>query len=346
MVRLKDIFYFKHGIASHSIKLYKNRTSEDYIPYFRPSKSSLNVVAGYVKKSEIKPMYVFSKESLYIGTDGQGSHSYAYVSSCQFVPNSNILVLEPKVNIDIKQKLFYATAVTSNRWRFSYGRKPKAYRLKELKVPAPEELTEYSIKIKLLAMPTKEPYHYKEVSLNDRKWEWFKMKDIFMIEKGFYNRKPAADSDGEIPFIGATRCNNGVSSYHTLETIEQSTKTGNESNHPINEKIFKGGEYITLSNDGSAGYAFYQPRDFTCSHSVNSIRIKEKKIPMNPFIAMFLCTVMDLERFRWGYGRKSRINRMLQSKIKLPATPYSTPDWPFMEHYVKSLPYSKNLEAN
>ena len=32
--------------------------------------------------------------------------------------------------------------------------------------------------------------------------------------------------------------------------------------------------------------------------------------------------------------------------IKLPVTPNGEPDWRFMEDYIKSLPYSKNLEPS
>ena len=65
---------------------------------------------------------------------------------------------------------------------------------------------------------------------------------------------------------------------------------------------------------------------------------------MNPFIAIFLCFIIEKERFRWRYGRKWRYMRMCRSKIKLPVTTEGTPDWAFMESYIKSLPYSKNLE--
>lgn len=34
---------------------------------------------------------------------------------------------------------------------------------------------------------------------------------------------------------------------------------------------------------------------------------------------------------------------MQGSRIKLPITPEGTPDWEFMENYIKSLPYSDRL---
>ena len=37
---------------------------------------------------------------------------------------------------------------------------------------------------------------------------------------------------------------------------------------------------------------------------------------------------------------------MKKSRIKLPVTPSGEPDWKFMEDYIKSLPFSKNIEPS
>ena len=44
--------------------------------------------------------------------------------------------------------------------------------------------------------------------------------------------------NGTIPFIGATDSNNGVTQYCDYETIEQTSKTGDNNNAPIEDKIF------------------------------------------------------------------------------------------------------------
>ena len=58
---------------------------------------------------------------------------------------------------------------------------------------------------------------------------------------------------------------------------------------------------------------------------------------------MFLCSLIEKEKYRWAYGRKWRPVRMPNSLIKLPATKEGQPDWDFMESYIKSLPYSACL---
>ena len=177
-------------------------------------------------------------------------------------------------------------------------------------------------------------------SLDTTNWKWFRYDEIFDIKKGFYNKKPDENPEGNIPFIGATDSNNGITSWHDYETIESTSKTGEGNNAPIEEKIFKP-NCITVSNNGSVGFAFYQAQEFTCTHDVNPLYLKNHTL--NKYIAMFLCALIEKEQFRWAYGRKWRPVRMPHSLIKLPVTKGNTPDWQFMENYIKSLPYSKSI---
>lgn len=167
--------------------------------------------------------------------------------------------------------------------------------------------------------------------MNTNSWKWFRYDEIFDIKHGFYNKKPEDNPEGDIPFIGATDSNNGVTSHSDLETIAVTTKTGDGSNSPMEEKIFE--NCIAVTNNGSVGYAYFQAKPFTCTHDVNPLYLKGHEI--NPYIALFLCTLIEKERFRWAYGRKWRPIRMPSSKIKLPVTKEGTPDWKYMEDFVK-----------
>ncbi len=163
-------------------------------------------------------------------------------------------------------------------------------------------------------------------------WKWFRYDEIFEIKHGFYNKKPEDNPQGVIPFIGATDSNNGITSKCDYATIEQTSKTGDENNAPIEDKIFEA-NCITVSNNGSVGYAFYQPKQFTCTHDVNPLYLKGHLL--TPNIALFLCTLIEKDRFRWAYGRKWRPVRMPKSRIKLPVTSSNNPDWEYIENYVK-----------
>ena len=79
---------------------------------------------------------------------------------------------------------------------------------------------------------------------------------------------------GTIPFLGATDSNNGVTGYYTLEEIEASSKTGELPNAPLDRKLFAENA-VCVTNNGSVGYAYYQNRQFTCSHDVNPLYRKD-----------------------------------------------------------------------
>ena len=183
------------------------------------------------------------------------------------------------------------------------------------------------------------------MQLNIHQWKEFKYEEIFIIKNGFYNKKPLdlafTSKTNLIPFIGASDSNNGVTSWHTLDQIEEASKTGDGVNHPLEKKLFQG-NCITVSNNGSVGYAFYQRDEFTCSHDINVLYLKN--YPLNSYLALFICGIIGMDKYRWQYGRKWRPIRMPSSIIKLPITNEGIPDWQFMEDYIKSLPSYELLE--
>ena len=163
-------------------------------------------------------------------------------------------------------------------------------------------------------------------------WKEFLFTEIFDIQKGFYNKKPPCFEEGNIPFIGASDSNNGITGFTDYGTIKANSKIGYGKNEPIEKKIFKGNA-ICVTNNGSVGYAYYQVSDFTCTHDVNPLYLLNHEL--NRYIAMFLIACIEKQRVCFAYARKWRPKRMVNSRIMLPATTEGTPDWQFMEAYMK-----------
>lgn len=191
---------------------------------------------------------------------------------------------------------------------------------------------------------------YSELDLNVDEWKEFNYSDIFEICKGYYNKKPDHYTDGNIRFLGATKNNNGITEFYTHDEINLFHKDGSKKPDDINKKIFDE-NCITVTNNGSVGNAYYQSEKFTCSHDVNPLYLK--KYTLNKYIAMFLCTIIEMEKFRWSFGRKWRPNKMPNSVMKLPVKKDTNgnyvydengnyiPDYNFMENYIKGTPFSK-----
>ena len=170
------------------------------------------------------------------------------------------------------------------------------------------------------------------MKINIESWKLFEYRHVFDIQKGFYNKKPESSKTGQIPFLGAIDNNNGITEYYTNEEIESSSKTGKGKNHPLDKKIFPG-QSVCITNNGSVGYAYYQENPFTCSHDVNPLYRLDGSF--NIHTGLFIASVIMKDRYRWGYGRKWRPERMEKSKILLPQTAEGNPDWVYMENFIK-----------
>jgi len=166
----------------------------------------------------------------------------------------------------------------------------------------------------------------------EKSWKEFNFIDLFDIKCGFYNKKPKSESNGNIPFVGATEYNNGITEFYSYQNILNSSKTGKEPNESINKKIFQG-NCLCVTNNGSVGFAYYQKTSFTCTHDVNPLYLKKHKL--NRYIAMFLIAAIEKQRVCFMYARKWRPCRMIKSKLMLPVNSKGEPDYEFMEECIK-----------
>lgn len=169
-------------------------------------------------------------------------------------------------------------------------------------------------------------------TLEEKEWRAFNFNALFIICKGFYNKKPPCYDKGSIPFIGASDSNNGITGFTTYNSIRDHSKTGYGENEPIEKKIFNGNA-ICVTNNGSVGYAYYQKNPFTCTHDVNPLYLKHHTL--NRYIATFLIVCIEKQRVCFTYARKWRPKRMIKSKLILPISNTGQPDWQFMEEYMR-----------
>lgn len=152
------------------------------------------------------------------------------------------------------------------------------------------------------------------MELHSVSWKKFVLNDIFVVKKGHRLTKDDMNG-GKTPYISSIKGNNGVSFY-------------------IDEEPKHSGNVITVNYDGSTGYAFYQPTSFWASDAVNVLY--PRNWTLTPAIALFICTVITNERYRFSYGRKWKMERMMKSEIYLPVDEDDNPNWDFMEQYIIS----------
>jgi hypothetical protein len=231
----------------------------------------------------------------------------------------DLTVLQPLQKMYPAEMIFYAICIKSNRYRYGFGRQANKT-LKDIFVPSemPKEFS--NILMEHILTITNKSLIDKTFDLNTSQWKPFKYDKLFDIKKG--DRIISEDMrPGKTPCVRAIDSNNGVSDYIDIEP-----------NHSQNT--------ITVNYDGSIAEAFYQPKPYFALDTEN---ILYPKFELNPFIAMFLVTLIKKEKYRFNYGRKWKLERMNESIIKLPVEKNNEPDWQFMENYIKSLPYSSSI---
>lgn len=157
---------------------------------------------------------------------------------------------------------------------------------------------------------------------NYKTWKAFRIGDLFDIKKGKRLTK-ANMIAGTTPFIGAIDNNNGV--------------TGYVSQLPLHT----GGTITVNYNGAGVAEAFYQPVPYRCSDDVN---VLYPKFMMTPKLALFIATIIRLEKYRFSYGRKWHLERMLKSEIRLPASKSGGLDLAAMEAYIDTLPLSGQIK--
>lgn len=161
---------------------------------------------------------------------------------------------------------------------------------------------------------------------NKVKWQEFKLPDIFDIEKG--ERLIEAERvEGDIPLITASAVNNGITSFIDYDTFS------------LKKKIFD--NQITIDMFGSV---FYHNYSYFSDDNIHTLLLKDtNKDKLNEINQIFLTTILKQLSSKYGYGRQVRIQRLQNETIKLPIIKKDTIHWSFIEDYIKSLPYSKNL---
>lgn len=318
MILLSELFEISYGHSLELNRLTPMSRDEGGIA-FVSRKMGDNGISAYV--APINDVTPAPAGELTCALSGNGVLS-TFLQEEPFYTGFHVARLNPLVKMTKEQILYYCTCIVSNRYRFSYGRQANRT-LKNILVPALDKLPAFVLHTDVAQYDGCDA-PASNISLStigiDR-WETFILSDLFDIRKGQRLTK-ANMLPGSTPYIGASDTANG-----TTARIGQTP-------------IHKGGT-ISVSYNGSVAEAFYQPVPYWATDDVNVLY--PKGFTLTPALALFICTLIRLEKYRFNYGRKWHLGRMRDSLIKLPVT-NGMPDFTFMENYIKSLPYSSQIE--
>ena len=316
-IRVRDLFFVSYGTKFDLKQMQTTSAYDDSgINFVSRSSKNLGVVA---RVKEYKGTTPLPAGLMTVALGGTYLLS-AFVQERPFYTAQNVAVLTPKVPMTQEAKLFYCLCLGKNRFKYSaFGREANRT-LEAIQVPkvVPEWVRTVSLTLDD-ALAT--PILTTPLDLRDRFWESYRLDTLFEIKKGA--RVVNKDLQvGTTPFIRPTAFNNGVDRYVSLPPNHQ-------------------GNTITIPYNGNIGEAFYQPVPY---FAVDDINVLYPRFTMTPFRALFLLPLIRMERYRYNFGRKWNLQRMRKTLLRLPASADGTPDWLFIEQYIKSLSFSAAVE--
>lgn len=312
LVSLSSLFVMKNGVASTGIERLPFKKNENWIPYIRPSYRQDSSIDAFVNRNMFLESEVFPKETLYVSTNGQGSHTYSYVSVCDFVPNSDVTVLIPKREMSLEEKLFYANCITSNRFKYSYGRKPKGQRLAELKLPCMIN-TDFAtidflqVKSKMLEKLDLEALKIKVKRGENKKIGMVPLSSLFELRNGIASSEVTRISyqkdDNWIPYIRPSyRQSTSIDAYVNRNMF------GKSDIYP------KGTLYVSTDGQGSHTFSYVSVCDFVPNSNV-TVLLPKREMTLKEKLFYAMCITHN--RFKFSYGRKPKGQKL--AEILLPS---------------------------
>lgn len=315
-VPLLDLFNIKYG---HSLDLtFLEVCDEDYenkVNYVSRTREN-NGVSAIVKKVDgITP---FNAGLITVAGSGN-SVMESCVQLAQFYTGFHVFVLMPKKSMTDLEKLFYCHCIRQNRYKYNFGRQANKT-LKNILVPSEMPKAFHNISLDNITYLSKDRIINKQIEFNITKWKYFKLSDLFEITGSKTTSLIELEElgKGDYPYVTTQAINNGVAGFYNYYT-----ESGN----------------ILTMDSAWLGYCSYQPLAFSASDHVEKLT---PKFAFNKYIGMFLTTILNLEHYRYNYGRKASQKRLRRLYIKLPSKDDKA-DYEFMEKYIKSLPYSSSI---
>lgn len=320
MPKVSDLFDIQYG---HSLELNRLKVTGAATGIAFVSRSTRN--NGVVARVEPIPGITPAPAGeLTCALSGNGVLS-TFLQERPFYTAFHVARLVPRQPMTKGQMLYFAMCIKANAYRYSYGRQANRS-LRDITIPALEDIPKYvgETDTEMFEGAQKARNATTPPELRIANWRPFLLCDLFDLKKG--KRLTKADmKPGDTAFISAIDSNNGLRQRVSAAPM-----------HPAN--------LITVNYNGNGvAEAYFQPEPFFASDDVN---VLYPKFQIDAAVAIFICTVIRLEKYRFNYGRKWNLERMKESEILLPVDANGEPDWTWMRRFILSQNFSSQLHED
>lgn len=258
-----------------------------------------------------------------------GSVGESFYQTEPFWASDDVNVLIPKEDMSAEACLFMLPILREAGRRYGFTDKWRQEVMQDDSIPLPsttdglpdwERMSDYMADILQESSSIVDDLYNADLHnrhIDSSTWKSFAISDLFVIQKG--TRLTRADMiPGDLPFIGATLKNNGITA-----------RIGNR------EHIHPGGTLTVAYNGQKAmGKAFWQPKPFWASDDIN---VLYPKFEMNEQIALFLQPIFWEASHAFSYDDKWSKAAMERTALTLPAKTDGSPDWEYMERFMQQV---------
>lgn len=299
-----------------------------------------NGVIGLIDKAycRSKGYSICEDACLTVARSGTAGYVSFHKNGCVAGDSAKILLLREKAARTAQAYLFLQTILSANRFKYTYGRKvtEALYGNTIIKLPVTSDsepnwswIKSHIESLHSRQLTTNNTNAARHLSLGAEGWKEYRVGDLFdsiyKVAPRDYDelRHGVSIEQGGIPYVTRTECDNGVKSLVSsagLPCIED----GNA--------IVVGDTTATIS---------YQPGPFVAGEHIIAARADW----LNVYTGIFIVCLLRRERYRYSYGRAYKLESIRDTELLLPSTAEGSPDWHFMEEYIRTMPYGDRLQS-
>ena len=251
----------------------------------------------------------------------------------KFCASVNIIILRNKY-LNKYSGLFIAAILSKNNSKYNYNDKISKDKLfnETISLPITSEGTpdfdymeDYMKEITKLAAKKVEKLKEEkpQTKIDTSNWKKFKVGELFETVNNNGTQVltganvPSKElKNGTAPRISVTGVNNGVVGYY-------------DSTHK-NYKVYN--NFISVN---FLGNAFYQENNASLDMKVHCLKLKNKEL--NKYLALFLVAIINKLTTSYSYANQLSSTSITQLQLPLPITSEGTPDFDYMENYMKEI---------
>ena len=324
---------------------------KDFLPYITRTDFN-NGCKSFVQKTN--SLAIEQGNAIIIG-DTTSTCFYQY---SDFITGEHIVILRNDAWMNRETGLFVQTVLKKEKFRYSYGRAFTQEKIKgtRIKLPIQRSITGepqldnnkfyseegYTPDFELMRKYI-ETLHNKPISTTIKEtvniklganWKEFSIKSLFYMLNGkCITKEEIEENPGDFNAIQSGEENNGI-----IGKIDRDYCVGMGY-------TFTDEPCLTVARTGSAGFVSFQQFGCVVGDSAKILLLKNEE-RRNPYVYLFLKTILMANKYKYTYGRKVTESKYLNENIKLPTNIINgkpVPDWDYIEQYIKLMPYGDRI---